>query len=220
MLEPKSLKLIKQAELCLPSTPATLFWLVGVPGRTAVKYPSPALLVERDAGFLAATITLVATAASLNTVPLGATGFPHLNQMSSMSVGTRPDITLAGAGTAHSMVACGVRVRFAITAMAIHCTDSLVTSPLGRWYFIEHICCNLLQARCKLTASAACSLIGDAVQLRCLNRPQRLRVLDSAPVRRIATRNGGGQLHFTAGVIHAQIGIQKADAGDLKWSLE
>jgi SagB-type dehydrogenase family enzyme len=90
VLEPERLKLIKRAELCLPRTPATLFWLVGVPGRTAAKYPSPGFFVERDAGYLAATITLVATATRLCTVPLGATGFPHLNHLTDWSEEIKP----------------------------------------------------------------------------------------------------------------------------------
>jgi SagB-type dehydrogenase family enzyme len=81
----ESRALMERAEACLPCKPATLLWLVGAPGRTAAKYLRPDSLIKRDAGFLAATITLVATAMMHKAVPLGLSGFPHLNRLTDWS---------------------------------------------------------------------------------------------------------------------------------------
>nr|WP_131542581.1 hypothetical protein [Paraburkholderia hospita] len=89
-LEPESQKLVQRAEACLPCPPATLLWLVGVPGRTAAKYPSPESLMRLDAGFLAATISLVATALCLSSVPLGTSGSSHLKALTEWSTLIEP----------------------------------------------------------------------------------------------------------------------------------
>lgn len=69
------------AETCLPTTPATLLWLIACDERLAGRDEVAKSLVWRDAGALLSTIHLTAHALGLLAAPLEVTGEPQLSQI-------------------------------------------------------------------------------------------------------------------------------------------